>query len=412
MHNSNESQRVLSAEFKNKTVLIPTSKSQANRMLVLAALSKNKVRLNNLPDGNDVRKMLSALAQIGLKLEYINRDVIIHNSFPACEKDDPRPEIILQTGDGGTTNRFLMAMLGLGSKSYVLDAEGPMRARPMEELESTLKDLGVSCERGKTFWYKVRGPYKTNKARVTVDAARSTQFASAMAMALSPLDIPISVINLEASENYYRMTEDLIQKFKSGENEFNVPVDGSSLSYPLALAALNGSVRIPNMLAVDPLQADFALMEILKDMGLEWSIDAAGLSLKGKKELPPLNHGQVLECNFFPDLVPTLIFLASYCNGQTLLKNIKVLRHKESDRIEECLKLLKQFNIGHHYDESADILSIEGNATKQGQHVIHCPADHRIVMVGYLFLRFNSGGELLNIEHVKKSFPDFFQQME
>lgn len=403
---------VSKANYQSVQMAIPTSKSQANRMLVLAALTQGPVRINHLPKGNDVQKMLSALKQVGLKVELINDDAIIHNSFPECESDHPLIEIRLKTGDGGTTNRFLMAMVGLGSKTYLIDSEGPMRLRPMDELESALALMGVKCERGTDYWYKIQGPYKKNQKEIKLDASRSTQFASAMAMALAPLDVYVVAEKLEASENYFRMTEDLIRQFKSGKREFNVPADGSSLSYPLAWGAIAGNVQIKNVLEVDNLQSDFFLIELLKFAGVEIQFSTEGLSVKSVGQLPPLNNGDELDCSLFPDLVPTLVFLASYATGKSYFSKIKVLRHKESDRIEECLKLLRLFEINHKYDESKDVLMVEGPGKSIDPLQISCPADHRMVMVSFLYLKKNSGGVLEHAEHVNKSFPDFFIQLE
>jgi 3-phosphoshikimate 1-carboxyvinyltransferase len=38
--------------------------------------------------------------------------------------------------------------------------------------------------------------------------------------------------------------------------------------------------------------------------------------------------------------------------------------------------------------------------------------DHRMVMISYLYLKINGGGELYNIDCVEKSFPDFLKVME
>lgn len=48
-------------------VNLPGSKSVSNRALLLAALARGTTRLTNLLDSDDIRHMLAALTQLGVK---------------------------------------------------------------------------------------------------------------------------------------------------------------------------------------------------------------------------------------------------------------------------------------------------------------------------------------------------------
>lgn len=389
---------------------VPSSKSWANRMLILASLSRDEITLRNLPKSTDVINMIQALRKVGLEIEELGPgEVKVKNSFPECELESEKI-VSLETGDGGTTNRFLVPLLARGKNTYEIIPGGKLKERPQHELVDILKKLNVSVEEGlasNPWWIRLKGPIESSLSKIEIDCKDSTQFASAALMALWNSGVEIEYKNLETSVRYLEMTEDLIKTFSSGETEFAVPIDFSSAGYPIALGCLFGKVKIKNFYEIDTFQADSKFIEILKSSGGRIS-ENEGLLIEKSDLL-----GASLDCSMFPDLVPTLAFVFAYARGETRLRNIEVLIHKESNRLEEILTLFKLFEIEHKYDEAKDELLIVGRETTISHEVEYkAPDDHRMVMVGYLFMRFNAGGTLHNAVHVKKSFPNFFEVME
>ena len=214
----------------HQSLAIPSSKSYANRFLILASLNKNPVAIHHIPSSSDVLSLISCLEKIGLDIKRDKDTVIIENSFPECEKDSST--IHLSTGDGGTTNRFLIPLLGLGSRRYCLHAAESMQARPMDEEVLHLQRLGVTVSRENS-WFSLQGPIRHLKD-LCVDCSISTQFASGLLLALSKLAISVTVKNIKTSQwPYWELSKKV---FKDRESRsFNVPVDFSSMSYPLAL---------------------------------------------------------------------------------------------------------------------------------------------------------------------------------
>ena len=388
-----------------KKMRIPTSKSFANRALVLAAISTKEIILNEVPESTDVLNMITCLREIGLDIKTQGTSVKVINSFPECEIENDKV-IDLKTGDGGTTNRFLIPLLALGSNSYNLIASEMMVDRPMDELDETLTDMGVRVQRDEQHWFKLQGPYQINKHVIEVDCARSTQFATGLALSLSKINVDIEPVNLRTSRPYWDMTVNLIEMFE--ENcVFDVPVDFSSLSYPLALGILSEGVLVQNCKGVDRYQADSALIYILEQVGAHFEFLQEGLKLSKFPDLPAIN----VDCRNCPDLVPTLCFLASYANGESFLENVNVLKHKECDRLEEMLKMMDAFGVKARYCENDDALIIQGRKPHSSNVDYDPPVDHRMVMVCYLFQRYNGGGTLTNAHCVDKSFPSFFEAM-
>ena len=392
----------------DKEIFLPASKSHANRALIIGALKGNGFEVQNLPKSTDVLTLLTCLENIGLFISKNEEQVIFHNSFPACEALTQTEVIDLKTGDGGTTNRFLLALLALGKKTYRFFPNEKMSERPMEDLLNPLRELNVLVDHNQDgAWLVIKGPAQVSLSKkIQIDCSLSTQFASAMMLAFSTSSLAIETINIQASETYLKMTEFILASTQS-QNSYKVPGDFSSLSYPVALALIRGRVLIKNCFGPDPFQADSLFIKLMKDCGgdLEWTKE--GLVVTSKNKLSPFQ----VDGSQFPDLVPTLVFIAAHINGTSIISNLSILRHKESDRLAEILLLLKNLSIDFLFHESRAEISIKGNTQLIAHVSLKTARDHRMVMTAYLFLRANQGGLLAEVDCVEKSFPDFFKIM-
>jgi 3-phosphoshikimate 1-carboxyvinyltransferase len=390
-----------------KKIEIPSSKSYANRALILGALVGNSFKISNVPNSSDVQNLLICLKKIGLNVIENNDEVFFLNSFPSCELDTDE-KIILATGDGGTTNRFLMALLALGKNTYELIPSEKMSERPMTELADALRELDVQIISNNNSWYEIKGPMNLNEKKIIdVDCSRSTQFASALKLVLFNQKIKINLKNVKSSEDYIHMTEKVIHD-ASKNRGLRIPVDFSSAGYPLALAALIGEVEISNCHFIDDFQADSVLLDILEESGALVDINENGLLVKNNGRLKAFKVDGA-DC---PDLIMTLAFIASYADGTSELRGVNCLRYKESDRLVGILNLLNEFKITHSYDVDLDMIKITGGQFLNDKKNILPERDHRMVMISYLYLKINGGGELYNIDCVEKSFPDFLKVME
>lgn len=389
-----------------KIIEIPTSKSYANRALIFGALKGNGFTVVNLPASTDVENLLNTFFKIGLQLEKSKSQVKFINSFPDCEKLSADSCVDLSTGDGGTTNRFLIAFLSRGKKTYRLFPSEKISERPIDDLLLPLKVLGVQIEKPATGpWLTIKGPANVSvPKKLEIDCSKSTQFATALLLSFQETLISFTFKNLAASEKYLDMTREML---KQTEPIYEVPADFSSLSYPAAMALTDGAVTIKNCKSIDPFQADSVFIDLITKSGGDIFWTDEGLRITSRQELKPF----VIDGAFCPDLIPTLAFLASRVAGESRLENLGVLRHKESDRIDEIINLLKIFQVDFTFLAESSTLLIRGSNEK-APSVSHMPArDHRMVMTAYLFMRANSGGMLGNTDCVKKSYPNFLEDM-
>lgn len=375
-------------------VHVPASKSYANRALILAALKPGVVILKNLSKATDVTFLIEALKRIGLELKMDQREIHLSNNFPDCEGAGCE----IQIGEGGTTARFLAALLSLGSKPYTLILGQRLKARPWHEFISLVNKLGGKAElNGEKLF--IQGPI-TFPSSLEVDCSQTTQFASGFQLAAAFHKTEIIPVKMEASGSYWEMTKALIEHFKT-QREFVVPLDWSSASYPMAFAALKQNIFFPG-LKFDAFQADAKFFTILKDLG------AAVETLDGiKVKSVETKNDFILDVSDCLDLVPTLSFFLSHIEGTHRLSGIKNLVHKESNRLDEVIKLMDEFGLKSYVENSE--LVIEGSNVVRGIKVdLELPDDHRMIMCAALFLRYHQGGSVSPAEAVEKSYPEFF----
>lgn len=383
------------------TCHIPTSKSYSNRALVKAALSKQNMRIKHISTAQDVVDFINCLRGIGISIEMDGMDCVVKGNFPECELD--REEIHLFAGQGGTTSRFLMALVALGKKKYIIDVDEQLKVRPIQPLISSLKSIGVkirSLEKS-PFPIEIQGPIIPGTF-VEVDCSQSTQFASALMLVSQVADINVNLVNKNFSLPYVNMTLEVLDKKGS---TLKVPIDFSCASYVIAYASLNQNCRILNVDEIDKLQADSSLVQLLNNNGARILLNNGDLVIEKADTISAFYFNAVNS----PDLVPTLVYLAMFAEGTSEIKNVRVLKHKETDRLAWIQKILKDFDCPYRYDAVSDILTIDGQQDLLIPSILEVPDDHRIVMMGSLILKQLGGGVITNPDAVKKSFKNFFE---
>ncbi len=384
--------------FLRPSVKINYSKSWTNRALICGAQSKKKIEILNTSDSTDTLNLTKALIDIGLNIEKKANILTIYNSFPQCEVKNKTANKIY-CGDGGTTTRFLTSLLSLGDNNYTLITNQRMMSRPMEGLFSALKNLEVKIDSKNL---SIQGPLK--KKNIVIDCSETSQFYSSLLLVLE--EKLIQPKNLIYSKPYVELTKHIKNIFTTN-SKIDIPIDWSSASFLICYAAITRETLFSNIFSIDKFQSDSRILEHLNLMGGRFDLNQNGLRVF-KSEL----NGITIDCSDHPDLVPALVFICSYANGNSRLLNLKNLKFKESDRIEQILKTLKSFSVKYNYNESQDYLEICGPSPKVSFISRQLPPDHRIIFLNSLFMFYNNGGELDNSHTVNKSFSDFYKSFE
>ena len=163
------------------------------------------------------------------------------------------------------------------------------------------------------------------------------------------------------------------------------------------------------------LQADISIMDILMDAGASMS------QLEGPTpSTGPLHVSRAPLCAFdtdlnnCPDLFPIVAVLAAFCPGESHIRGVQRLLHKETDRAAAIVDMLEKMGVPARVEE--DEMTVEGMSLPQrlltgrllrgGTFTSH--GDHRMVMaLKVASLGAGSPVEIDDTACVAKSFPGF-----
>jgi len=209
-------------------------------------------------------------------------------------------------------------------------------------------------------------------------------------------------IEYEASEDMTRFKVSGNQKYKSFEK--TIPADWSSATFPLVGAAITQSNVLLKGLDINDVQGDKAIIDYMKKMGADISIEEVGIRIKGKEI-----QGLELDINNTPDALPALSVLGCFANGTTTLKNVAQARIKETDRIKAMTEELSR--LGADIKEREEGLIVHKN-TLTGNKV-RGRNDHRIVMALSLAGLIAEGKtEITTAECIDITFPTYIKSMK
>ena len=108
--------------------------------------------------------------------------------------------------------------------------------------------------------------------------------------------------------------------------EYVVESDWSGGAFLLVAGAIAGPLTVRG-LDLTSTQADRAIIDAMMAANAAIAMDG-----KGIKVHPGEMDGFYFDATDCPDLFPPLVALAAYCNGQTTIRGVSRLIHKESNR--------------------------------------------------------------------------------
>ena len=406
------------------TVMLPGSKSISNRILLLSALAQGATEIRDVLLSDDTERMLDGLRTLGVGVEQLDTHVF---RVQGCGGNFSVKSAELFLGNAGTAFRPLTAALALSGGYYRLSGVARMHERPIGDLVDALRALGANIEYLGNEGFpplEIFPATLSDAARVSVHGDVSSQFLTALLMALPLLDrtVTVEVAGELISKPYIEITLAMMARFgvpvrRDGWRSFTVATgsryvspgviyvegDASSASYFLAAGAIGGGPLRIEGVGSDSIQGDvrfadaLALMGARITMGSNWM--EASAPVDGK-----LNAID-LDCNHIPDAAMTLAVAALFAEGTTTLRNIASWRVKETDRIAAMATELRK--VGAAVEEGADYLCITPPA--QIKHAaIDTYDDHRMAMC-FSLAAFGAEGIRINDPGcVAKTIPDYF----
>lgn len=386
-------------------IILPSSKSISNRILIIRALARKHFEIHNLSYNEDTKNLLKFLDSQ-------------NNTF--------------NVGDAGTTMRFLTSYLANKPGEWTLTGSDRMKNRPIGILVNALKQLGVRIEYLEKEGFPPIKIYGTNLkgGKVEISGSISSQFISSLLLIAPtlPNGLDIRLKSNLVSKPYIDMTLNLMRKFgvKSqweGNNivikkqnykakDFIIEADWTAASYWYEMAALAADADVKLYgIKRNSIQGDSALAGIFKNLGIKTTFIPGGIRIR------KTNNGIIkkYENNFTdnPDIIQTLIVTLCILHIPFSLNGIETFILKESNRVQALKKEL--FKIGCNLMITNNAISFynSGSSEKESSKAweFNTAGDHRITLSLTPLALLN---EIIinNVTTIKKSYPGFWEDIQ
>lgn len=384
---------------------LPSSKSISNRLLIIKALSNEKVEIQNLSDSDDTKVLQEAL-----KNPY---------------------KVEVDIGHAGTAMRFLIAYYAVAEgEEHILTGSKRMQKRPVAPLVNALRSLGADIEYLSEEGYpplRLKGR-KLKGGKVILPADISSQYISALLLIAPALEgrLEIELKGEIVSHPYIHMTSDLIGKFgvntewkgntlvvedeKYKGRVMEVEADWSAASFFYEIMALSDLKEIMLQgLKESSLQGDKRLKDLYTEIGIETHFQKEGALLQKAKIKFPVKV--VSDLTSAPDLIqPWLCTLAGLgIKGE--VRGVQTLRIKETDRVLALKQELKKMGVELKEKDQFTVELLPSLEVGAGIN-FNTYNDHRMAMA-FSPLTFKLKEITVeNPEVVTKSFPGYWKEIQ
>ncbi len=395
-------------------VSLPGSKSLTNRALVLSAIAEAPSVIRRPLRSRDTALMAAALRALGARIDSEGDDwSVTPGPF--------RADASVDCGLAGTVMRFVPPVAGLSTGTVAFDGDPHMRNRPVGEVLTALRTLGVDVDDGGrgTLPFTVQGAGEVEGGPVVIDASASSQFVSGLLLAGARYERGVDVRHdgkPVPSLPHIDMTVAMLREHgidvdDADANRWSVapgPVravdhviepDLSNAAPVLALAAVSGGSVTVRDWPRHTTQAGATLREILTAMGCDVDVVEHGLQVRGSGAI----HGLDVDLHDAGELAPAVAALCALADSPSHLRGIAHIRGHETDRLSALARELG--GLGADVTEEPDGLSFRPASLHGG--VFRTYADHRMAHAAVIVAAAVDGVLVEDVATTSKTFPDF-----
>jgi len=391
------------AKLRHANIIIPGSKSESNRLIILSSLIEN-ISLENVSNSDDTNYLLNA---INSKSNVIN------------------------IGHAGTAMRFLTSYFCLKTEVDIrLLGSDRMNNRPIKILVDSLRQIGALIEYIDKEGYPpllIRRS-KLSRNKLLIDRSKSSQYISSLLLVAPriPGGLEIELKGRETSMPYIDMTVNLLNKIGvkiiSKKNYFKVfelqninPIkvsiesDWSSASYfysIVAMAEIGYSLTLSRF-NNSSLQGDSNIAEIYKVFGVKTIYMDEKIKLeKVKSDIHEFSYD--LSSN--PDLAQTICVTCLGLGYKCHLTGLHTLKIKETDRLVALRNEISKFDLKVKINEDSISFTAHNDFLKPNV-TIETYDDHRMAM-SFACLAMKTNLIICNPSVVTKSYTSFWLDLK
>lgn len=389
---------------------LPSSKSIANRALVINALSAHPAEIGGMAVCDDTQAIVGALEQVS-----------------------EHSATIVDIGAAGTAMRFLTAYFAaLEGVTVTLTGSQRMCRRPIALLVDALRQSGADIAYlGEEGFPPLRIEGKRLRGgEIAIRGDISSQYISALMMVGATFSegLCIRLLGDTLSRPYIEMTAEMMRQWgidvrTSADRieilshgyrspaSYTVEADWSAASYiyeMVALAELQ-NVVVRGLVAPErSLQGDSELVDLYRHFGVttQFCDGCAVISCS------PSESDEVLSFDLkaTPDLVPAMVVTACLKGRRFAFEGVGNLRIKECDRIAVLTTEMRKLGYLLTFDDES--VSWDGSRCEsECNPLIMTYKDHRIAMAFAPAVTQHQGLAIEDAMVVNKSFPQYWEQM-
>ena len=386
------------------TALVPGDKSISHRALIFGAMALGETRITGLLEGQDVLDTARAMQAFGAGVVQHGPGAWSVQGVGVGGFHEPAD--VIDCGNSGTAVRLIMGTMATTAMTATFTGDASLRKRPMGRVTEPLGLFGAQAygRKGGRLPMTVVGAASPVAVRYALPVA-SAQVKSAVLLA--GLNAPGQTVVIEREptrDHSERMLlgfgADLTVEKTAGGNVITltgrpqlraqsvaVPRDPSSAAFPVCAALIveGSDIVVPGVsqnltrnglyLTLVEMGADIQFQnprteggEPVADLRVRFSGNMQGI------EVPPGRAPSMI------DEYPILSVVAACATGRTVMRGVKELRVKESDRIDAMARGLEA--CGVRVEEDEDTLIVHGMGAGQVPGGATCAThiDHRIAM--------------------------------
>ena len=384
-------------------IAVPGDKSISHRAVILGSLAIGATEINGLLEGEDVLATIRAARQFGAIVNRSEDGTWTIDGFGTGGFSSP--DDVIDCGNSGTGARLLMGAVATSPVVAVFTGDSSLRSRPMGRVLDPVSEFGAQCiaREGRYLPATIIGSECPVPANIELSVP-SAQVKSAILLA--GLNAPGKTVVTETARTRNH-TENMLALFGArvavedrnlaqtisveGHAELvpqtlTVPGDPSSAAFPVTAAIVTeGSQVTIRGVCINPTRT--GLFTTLREMGADLrfenrrsecgeevaDLNAAFSTLEGI-EIPPERAPTMI------DEYPILAVAAAFAEGRTVMRGVRELRYKESDRLNAVARGLEA--CGVQVEEKEDELVVIGNGPGGVEGGAACRSfmDHRIAM--------------------------------
>jgi len=402
-----------------------SDKSISQRLILFSLLTEEECIFEKISLASDPLTTLEAAKKLGLIVRK-EEDTLITQGPGFYNLKEPNQPIYC--GNSGTLMRFLMGLLAPSKLFAVLTGDESLTKRPMERIAKPLRLMGANIYQ-----------HSNGKAPLAIIGSKlkgidyilpiaSAQLKSAIILAALHSEGTTTITEkIPTRDHTERLLKAMGSKITSSDSTITIKPQGkihglqvrvggdfSAAAFFIGAGLLvRDSEILLEEINLNPTRA--GLLGVLNRMGAKITLEEqasvepfGNLFIKSqelkKTEVNPREVPSLI------DEIPLLAVLAAASKSQTIIRGVKELKVKESDRLEGIIKLLTL--LGRHAYTDGNDLYISGETGVFNGGFYDPKKDHRLAMAAAIAaLNSPTGIIIKDAECAKVSQPNFYNEL-